>query len=465
MKKALLLLAGILISSISLAQFQVGHTTITFNDPSRTGGFGSGGGAGRQIQIEIYYPATVAGTDVAVANAGGLPVIVFGHGFAMSWDAYQNIWEEMAKKGFIIAFPRTESGLFPAPSHADFGKDIALVVDKMLALNATTGSLFSSKINGKAGIMGHSMGGGAAFLASANNPAIKTVVGLAPAQTNPSASAAAANVTVPALILSGTNDGVTPAADHHTLIYNGLASDCKYFLNLIGGGHCLFANTNFNCDFGESTTSTGITLTRAQQQAIMFDYIIPWFSYYLIGDCNAWELFVDPQATDTRITPLSSCPTVAPIVPVITMGNNVLISDVTTNIQWYKDQAVLVGETNATLPLTYGSGSYTVENNYRDNCSLFSFPYVYDATTTGIEENAFGNSTAIYPNPTSDFFTISISNELPFLANIYTVDGKLIQTSSATSELKIESTTWNSGVYFVELIQGNSKITKRISKY
>ena len=42
--------------------------------------------------------------------------------------------------------------------------------------------------------MGHSMGGGAAFLASANNTAIETVIGLAPAETTPSAEAAAASV-------------------------------------------------------------------------------------------------------------------------------------------------------------------------------------------------------------------------------------------------------------------------------
>ena len=50
----------------SFAQFSVGHTTITFNDPTRTGGFGSGGGTGRQIQTEIYYPAASAGTGVEV---------------------------------------------------------------------------------------------------------------------------------------------------------------------------------------------------------------------------------------------------------------------------------------------------------------------------------------------------------------------------------------------------------------
>lgn len=444
------------------AQFQVGHTTITFNDATRTGGFGSGGGTGRQIQTEIYYPATQAGDDVAVAN-GTFPVISFGHGFAMAWSAYENIWNRFAQEGYIIAFPRTEGGLFPAPSHGDFGKDLALVVDKLLALNANSSSLFQNKINGNAAIMGHSMGGGATFLAAANNTSIKTVVGLAPAETSPLASDAAVNITVPALILSGTSDGVTPAADNHTLIYNGLSSSCKYFLNLIGGGHCYFANSNTNCDFGESTSSTGISLTRAQQQTIMFDYILPWFAYHLKEDCQAWNQFINPQASDSRITPLSTCSVQVPQAPIISMGSNVLTSNVTTNIQWYKDGILLSGETNATLPLTYGSGSYTVIYTFSAFCELTSSPYVYNASTSGIDE--LETQFTIFPNPTSSSFQITVSNNIPFTAKIRTIDGKTVsEVKAATEMINLESSDWKSGVYFIELYQGNKKITQKLIK-
>ncbi|MFY7944661.1 MAG: hypothetical protein ACOVNZ_08760, partial [Crocinitomicaceae bacterium] len=97
MRKLLFLIFQVCFLS-SFAQYQVGHTTITFNDPARTGGFGSGGGTGRQIQTEIYYPANAAGDNVAVAS-GQFPVITFGHGFAMSWDAYANIWQHYIPKG------------------------------------------------------------------------------------------------------------------------------------------------------------------------------------------------------------------------------------------------------------------------------------------------------------------------------------------------------------------------------
>jgi predicted dienelactone hydrolase len=461
MTKILFLLFSILISSISFAQFQVGHTTITFNDPTRTGGFGSGGGVGRQIQTEIYYPAATNGENVNLAT-GTFPVIVFGHGFAMAWSAYENIWTRFAEEGYIIAFPRTESGLFPAPNHGNFGQDLSLVVDKIVELNTTASSLFENKINGNAGIMGHSMGGGAAFLGSANNTSIKTVVGLAPAETNPLASEAAINVTVPTLILSGSKDGVTPAADHHTLIYNGLATTCKYFLNLIGGAHCYFANTNTNCDFGELTSSPGITLTRAEQQAIMFDYILPWFAYHLKLDCNAWNQFTNPQASDSRITALSTCSNQTPLAPVITMGNNVLTSSISNNIQWYKDGIPVTGETNVNISLSYGFGTYKVIYTFSTTCSLTSNNFIYDIST-GID--ILENAVSIYPNPTNSTFKIEISNGLPFEVNSFTVDGKLIQTNIATNSIDVESSRWNSGIYFIEIKQGNSKITKRMSKH
>ena len=122
-KNTIQLICFVLINFSVFGQFPIGSTTITFNDPARSGGFGSGGGAGRQIQTEIYYPAIAAGTNATVAT-GVFPVITFGHGFAMSWDAYQNIWEHYVPLGYIVVFPRTEGSIFPSPSHGDFGLDL-----------------------------------------------------------------------------------------------------------------------------------------------------------------------------------------------------------------------------------------------------------------------------------------------------------------------------------------------------
>lgn len=288
-----------------IAQYAIGHRTITFNDPSRTGGFGSGGGPGRQIQTEIYYPATSAGTATPVAS-GVFPVITVGHGFVMSWDAYQNLWDYFVPKGYILAFPRTEGGF--SPSHNNFALDLRVVNERMKLEGSTPSSPFYQKIASKTAIMGHSMGGGASMLAASGYTQITTVVGLAPAETTPSAITAAGSISVPALIFSGSQDGVTPPATHHIPIYNAIpASVCKTFVSITGGAHCYFANPNFNCDFGESTSSTGISVTRATQQTKTQRILEEWFKFKLKTDCDAFQSFQDSLTNMTGITYMQNC--------------------------------------------------------------------------------------------------------------------------------------------------------------
>lgn len=201
MKKSSPPFAVLLCSNLIGQAFEIGHTTITLVDKTRNN---------RNITTEIYYPADVPGNNVPVANANHdkFPVISFGHGFVMSWDAYKNIWDALVPEGFIIAFPKTESGL--TPSHIEFGKDIAFVISELNALGQINSSLFYNRIDSMNCVMGHSMGGGSAFLAAQFNPAIKTLATLAPAETNPSAILAATGLNIPSLIFAGGNDCVTP---------------------------------------------------------------------------------------------------------------------------------------------------------------------------------------------------------------------------------------------------------------
>lgn len=282
-----------------LAQTPVGHTTITFNDPARTGGYGSGGGSGRQIQTEIYYPAASAGDDVPVVGSN-LPVIAFGHGFVMSWDAYQNIWEALVNEGYVVAFPRTEGGF--SPVHADFGLDLAQIIPKMQALNTNAASLFFGKLASTSAIMGHSMGGGSSFLAGLSSSQATTMVTLAAANTNPASITAAQQISIPNLVISGVNDCVAPPDEHQDLMYDSLASQYKTQVNIIGGGHCYFANTNFNCSFGEGTCSPNPTISRGEQQDATMDFAALWLRKFLKNDCNAADDFQDSLLMSSRIT-------------------------------------------------------------------------------------------------------------------------------------------------------------------
>ncbi len=444
-----------------LAQYQVGHTTITFNDPARTGGFGSGGGAGRQIQTEVYYPATTAGDNVAVAS-GQFPVITFGHGFAMAWDAYTNIWQHYVNRGYILAFPRTEGGLIPGPSHGDFGTDLKQVSDKMLALNSNTSSIFNGKILQKAAIMGHSMGGGASFLAAANNANIETVIGLAPAETTPSAIAVAPDVSVPALVFSGSADGVTPPADHHIPIYQGLNSSCKSFVSITGGAHCYYANTNFNCDFGEGTSSPNISITRAEQQATTFAILDPWLDFKLKGICDAYGAFllaIESQPGTINETICPSLPSVT-IINDPNQGSGVYCSSLQGNsYQWYMDNQPIVGETSQcyNIPVDLGA-TYQVEVFFENGC-VYSAPITFES---GVEEVNLKN-VQVFPNPTSSELTFK-SEELMMELLIKDAMGKEVYFNRIYSDNFQLNLNVLPGIYLAEIKTARGKVYIRFAR-
>ncbi len=285
-------------------QHAIGHFQADYIDPDRSN---------RVIQTEVYYPANTAGNNVPIAS-GQYPVIVFGHGFVMAWSAYQNIWEELVPNGYILVFPRTEGNIL-STDHQQFGWDLQFLVGKIQSEGANSSSYLHNGVASNTALMGHSMGGGAAFLAADSlcqngNTNLKTLVGLAPAESTTngvSSINSARSITVPSVVFSGSQDGVTPPADHHIPMYDSLASDCKTLISITGGAHCYFANSNFNCDFGESTSSSGIAISRTEQHEILFDFVEPWLAHTLKSDCQKFSVFQDSLMSSPRVTYSQSC--------------------------------------------------------------------------------------------------------------------------------------------------------------
>lgn len=274
---------------------EIGHTTFTFVDPDRND---------REITTEVYYPATSAGDDTPMAG-GTFPIIVLGHGFLMNTSAYANYWQALVPQGYILALPTTEGTI--TPNHDDYGKDLRFLITAIQ--NTGVGSVVPvSSVASTSAIMGHSMGGGSSFLAAENNADITTMVTFAAANTNPSAIDAALQVAVPTLLISGENDCVTPPAEHQDLMYDNTSADYKTQVTINGGGHCFFANDNFNCSFGEGFCSPSPTITRDEQHDVTEDFLQPWLAYYLKNDCAKGQAFQDSLTTSSRITYRQSLP-------------------------------------------------------------------------------------------------------------------------------------------------------------
>jgi pimeloyl-ACP methyl ester carboxylesterase len=422
---------------------QLGHTTITFNDPLRTGGFGSGGGPGRQIQTEIYYPAATTGDDVPV-NSGTFPTLIFGHGFFMSWEAYENIWEHYVALGYIVAFPRTEGGL--APSHSNFALDLNRVESSLQLLNTTGASLFGGKLSGNSAILGHSMGGGATLVAGPTiGSSVKAIVGMAPAETSPSAIAAAGTISVPSLIFSGAHDGVAPAATHQTPMYTALASSCKSFVSITGGAHCYFANSNAPCDFGEGTSSSGISITRIEQQQLTYSVLDPFLDFYLKGNCAGYITFMGlMNGTPAGLVTQSTCVTYG--VPVISSSGNILSSSISGTVyQWFRDGIAILGATNPTF-LFNQNGDYTVEVTFANGCSSTSLPFAVNLAAT---DESFLQNIQVYPNPSKGLFTISGLTEDLETIELVSMTGGTIKKIQKTNEMDISE--FGKGIYFLKI--------------
>jgi hypothetical protein len=282
-------------NSLSAQSFSLGHVQRAFVDSSR---------ANRNVTCEIYYPSDIAGDNVSVAT-GTFPILVIGHGFVMSPSVYDIYWEALVPAGYIVIVTTTEGSLFP--SHDNFGKDMAFLVTHLQSEAEVNGSLFWNAVATTSAVMGHSMGGGAAFLAMNENTSITALVAMAPAETNPSAISAASMINRPALVFSGINDCVAPPAEHQIPMYEALSSSCKTYLGIVGGDHCQFASPNFNCTFGQSTCSPQGTISASEQQADVLSNLIPWLDYYLKNDCVRGETFQSNIADNVAFEVQQNC--------------------------------------------------------------------------------------------------------------------------------------------------------------
>ena len=302
MKKIIFILLIFSARLVDAQTFAVGHISVNCKDDARSGGYSIAGaiqlpGVGRDIGVEIYYPATSAGTSTPVA-IGAFPVVVFGHGFVMTYDNYDNIYNDLASRGYIVALPRTEGGF--SPNHLDFGADLAFLATKIQQFDTITipSSLlmFNGKVIPKAAIGGHSMGGGCSFIGAENNTHIACLFNMAAATSNTSGVSSidgAALVSVPTLMLSGQRDCVadTNVQNSH---YANLAAANKFQVILKDLTHCDFGNgSSATCTFGQTTSGCANTISNTIATARYLNFLVPFLNSELKNNCAEGDRFMD----------------------------------------------------------------------------------------------------------------------------------------------------------------------------
>jgi dienelactone hydrolase len=153
----------------------------------------------------------------------GLPAVAFGHGFLQPPERYLGLLRHLASWGIVVAAPGTQRG--PLASHRLFAGDLRTALDVCVGVRLGDGEI--SVDQGKLGIAGHSIGGGAAVLAAAGDDRVRAVATLAATQTKPFATDAAALCRMPALHLAAGQDLVAPAVGHAGLIASNWGGDAQ----------------------------------------------------------------------------------------------------------------------------------------------------------------------------------------------------------------------------------------------
>jgi dienelactone hydrolase len=248
---------------------------------------------GGSFEARLHYPVPGSSSD-----AGGepAPVVAFGHGYQTSVELYAETLDHLASWGIVVIAPRSGGELFP--SHQAFADDLRHALDWVVS-EADGSDWPAGAVDSAArGVVGHSMGGGAAVLAAAGDPTIRAVATLAAAETDPSAIEAASRLAVPSLFVAAADDTITPVAAHQRPMFEATRWDRAQLRTIAGGGHCGFLDSEtllLRLVCGETA------IERGEQLATTRAVLTAWLRHELADD-EALADLAWPAASDDWTT-------------------------------------------------------------------------------------------------------------------------------------------------------------------
>jgi hypothetical protein len=149
-----------------------------------------------------------------------------------------------------------------------------------------------------------------------------------------------------------------------------------------------------------------------------------------------------------------------PVIPVITLTGNTLLSTPAAAYQWFRNDSLLPGATAQHLTISL-NGFYQVEITDTNGCQDTST--VLDITTLGIEQLTAENAFELYPNPNNGNFTLSFPSAQTGFVSLFDITGRLIAAPQPLSLSKqFDYSTLNNGVYLLEIESNNIIRTLRL---
>jgi dienelactone hydrolase len=232
--------------------FAVGIRTVTFVDTSRTVRFPGRPPGPRTLTTVIRYPATGPRSATDLPNApparttNRFPLIVFGHGFAVTPAPYARLLQAWARAGYVVAapiFPLGNANAPGGPNESDIvnqPRDMSFVITRMLQIDATPRSFFQGLIAPHAiAVAGQSDGGETALAVAYDrhylDRRVHAAVILSGAEIPGVGGFDFPAPSPPLLAAQGTAD--TTNQPRYTYAFFDAAPRPKFLLSLIGAQH------------------------------------------------------------------------------------------------------------------------------------------------------------------------------------------------------------------------------------
>jgi dienelactone hydrolase len=231
--------------------FAVGERVLQLIDSSRTLRLPGGRREPRKLTTVVRYPAqgtpgpADAPNALPATGAGPFPLIVFGHGFAVTPATYAALLHSWASAGYVVAapvFPLGNANAPGGPTEADLvnqPRDMSFVISRMLGLDAAPGGSLAGMIAPtRIAVAGQSDGAetalAVAYSRRLRDPRVAAAVVLAGAMMSGIGGYSFAGGP-PLLAVQGTRDVFNEP--RYTYAYFALARRPKYMLRLIGAEH------------------------------------------------------------------------------------------------------------------------------------------------------------------------------------------------------------------------------------
>jgi dienelactone hydrolase len=232
--------------------FAVGLRVLRLVDSSRTIRLAHGRSEPRTLVTYVRYPALGAPgqTDVpdapAASSGGPFPVVVFGHGFAVTPGIYARLLQSWARAGYVVAapvFPLENADAPGGPRESDLGNqpgDVSFVISGMLAAAGAPGGPLTGLLDpAHIAVAGQSDGGetalAAAYSRKLRDPRIGAAVILSGAEMSGVGGFDFSPGGPPLLAAQGTADTINQP--RFTDAFFKLAPRPKFLLRLLGAQH------------------------------------------------------------------------------------------------------------------------------------------------------------------------------------------------------------------------------------